>query len=116
MSQLPEFRKCRYDQVHGFASRAFYNARQSSSSRLVQLITYDDNHYRAIFRKDYFALPEGQTEPTRSQWNTLKRHMKRMDADLFVFKQHGEVPCGKSVSEAGTTCYYVDFGFFKYSN
>ena len=113
MSDLPEFRKRRYDKVHSFASRAFLNPRQSDASRLVQLITYEDNHYRAIFRKDYFALPEGQTEPTRSQWNTLKKHMKRLEADVFVFKQHGEVPCGGSVREPGAPCYYVDFGFFK---
>lgn len=116
MSDIPEFRRRRYDQVHSFASRTFYNPRQSESSRLVQLITYDDNHFRAIFRKDYFILAEGQTEPTKSQWNTLKKHMKRLDAEVFVFKHHGEVPCGSNVREAGVTCYYVDFGFFKYSD
>lgn len=115
MSELPEFRRRRYDLVHSFASRAFYNPRQSESSRLVQVITYDDNHFRAIFRKDYFVLAEGQTEPSRSQWNTLKKHMKRLDNDVFVFKQVGEVPCGGNVREPGATCYYVDFGFFKYS-
>lgn len=114
MSDIPEFRRRRYDHVHSFASRAFLNPRQASTSRLVQLIPYDDNHFRAIFRKDYFVLAEGQTEPTRSQWNTLKKHMKRMDQDVFIFKKHGEVPCGPNVREPGATCYYVDFGFFKY--
>ena len=82
----------------------------------MQVITYDDNHFRAIFRKDYFALAEGQTEPSRSQWNTLKKHMKRLDNDVFVFKNYGEAPCGANVREPGATCYYVDFGFFKYSD
>lgn len=86
-------------------ARALANERQSQVTQLVDLIAYEDGHYRAIFKPDYFVLTGDA--PTKSQWNTLKKHLKRIDDQVFIFKEHGDVPCGD-----GERCYYLDFGFF----
>src|SRR5688572_27277827 len=68
LKPLPQFHKRSFTYVHRFAARVLTNERQAETTRLVQLVTYLDGHYRAIFKPDYFALPEGQTEPSKSQW------------------------------------------------
>ncbi|MFO7320350.1 MAG: hypothetical protein DIU68_001340 [Chloroflexota bacterium] len=111
MKDLPAFQRRRFDQVHKYISRVLTNPRQASTTRLVKLLTYDDGHYRAIFRGDYFVLQEGATGPTKSQWSTLKKHMKRIAPEVFIFKEHGEIPCGPEVRDPSVRCYYIDFGF-----
>ena len=102
MSDLPDFDRTRdVDKVRGFARHAFT---RGSHSFFEDLQTYNDGHYRVLFDPSYFVLGEGQAQPSRSQWNTLKKHLKRMDRQLFVFKAHG-------FTEAGSA--YVDFGFFR---
>jgi hypothetical protein len=45
------------------------------------------------------------TEPSKSQWNGLKKRLKRMDQQVFIFKVHGH-------QRAGDQNYcYLDFGF-----
>ncbi|GAB4524627.1 MAG: hypothetical protein OHK0046_39600 [Anaerolineae bacterium] len=106
--ELPEFRKLPHDKVHSFASRVFKGGTGKSS--LVSLQVFEDRHYRAVFRSDYFTTQEGSTEPTKSQWNTLKKHMKRINRDVFIFKGHGEVES----PYPDVRYYYIDFGFFAY--
>jgi hypothetical protein len=108
MSDLPDFLPREYSAVHKFASRALTNPQRSPKTQLRELIAYEDGHYRALFSPDYFILPEGQAEPTKSQWNTFKKHLKRQDKRVFIFKAHGEADCG------GERCYYVDFGFLRW--
>ena len=56
------------------------------------------------------ACPQGDaTEPSKSQWSTLKKQLKRRDHQIFVFKEYGTVPCN---AETDATCLYLDFGFF----
>ena len=106
-SDLPKFRAKKYDEVHEFIANALMNRRVDAKTQLVELITYPDHHYRAIFKPGYFVLPEGQTEPTKSQWNSFKKHLKRIKHDVFVFKQHGTLNLPDS-----DPLYYIDFGFF----
>jgi hypothetical protein len=106
LKPLPQFHRRSFDRVHSYIARALTNERQAETTRLVQLIPYPDGHYRAVFRPDYFALPEGQTEPSKSQWNTLKKHMKRLEGDVFIFREHGKTECAP-----GERCYFVEFGF-----
>ena len=106
LKPLPQFHRRSFNYAQRYAARALTNERQANATRLVQLIPYPDGHYRAIFKQDYFVLPEGQAEPSKSQWNTLKKHMKRMESDVFIFREHGETDCAP-----GERCYYVDFGF-----
>lgn len=79
----------------------------SSRSYLRELVEYPDGHYRALFEAAYFVLPGGQSAPSKSQWNNLKKRMKRHEPLVFVFKEHGEV-----ADKDGRQCCYVDFGFF----
>jgi hypothetical protein len=104
---LPEFQKKSRGWVNAFISRAL-TPRGKGTSALKSLQEFDDGHYRAVFSKDYFVIQEGNDAPSKSQWNTLKKHLKRMERQLFIFKDHGEVECD------GETCYYIDFGFFAY--
>jgi Uma2 family endonuclease len=73
------------------------------AGQLKQLVSYDDGHFRAYFNPDYFT----GADPSKSQWNTLKKRMKRINPQVFVFKNHGE-----STGEEGERLLYVDFGFF----
>jgi hypothetical protein len=101
---LPEFKRRSRAAAQAFAAEIF------TSNHLRDLITFDDGHFRAVFSPEYFTLAEGREEPSKSQWNSLKKRMKRHDRMVFVFKEHGEVPCE---SPSGK-CYYIDFGFFAY--
>lgn len=110
---LPEFQTRKVHDVMPFITQIFGVA---GGSALLKLIPYDDGSFRAIFKSTFFALQEGQTEATKSQWSTLKKRMKRHDRRVFVFKEHGETNCedaGANVSPARDyRCYYLDFGFF----
>lgn len=103
MKELPDFRKVPFEVAHRTASRAL-TPPGTGHSALHKLIIHEDRHFRALFHANYFALPEGVTEPTKSQWNTLKKRFKRLDHDIFVFKEHGQ--------QDGM--YYIDFGYFAY--
>lgn len=105
MKALPEFKPHHRTSVLKYLDQVLTN-HESSASHLHNLIEYEDGHYRALFRPDYFVLAEGQTTPTKSQWNSLKKKMRRQNPALFVFKEHGEV------EDAGERYCYVDFGFF----
>jgi hypothetical protein len=99
VDELPRFRKMRFDTVHQFASHAISH---EGKSALKQLIPHDDHHFRALFSADYFMLGEDRPAPTRSQWSTLKKRLKRLRHDVFIFKDYGRQG----------DLYYVDFGFF----
>jgi len=101
---LPRFKQRPFDAVHKYAAGVL-TAPQRDKTSLRQLIPYGDGHYRAIFSLDYFTLAEGQAAPTRSQWGSLKKKLKRHDRRVFVFKDHGLITC------QGAPCGYVDFGF-----
>jgi hypothetical protein len=102
MSDLPRFQKRSKQTAQDYAARVFNHGDRPEDTTLKELIAFEDGHFRAIFRRDYFTLPEGQTEPSKSQWNTLKKRMRRMNRRVFVFKEYG-------TSEED---FYIDFGFF----
>lgn len=102
---LPQFARYDRDKVLKFAQQIFVRTSTSDDSFLVDLIEFQDGHYRAIFKAEYFVLAAHETEPTKSQWNTLKKKLKRHDPRIFIFKEHGykdEQHC------------YLDFGFFQH--
>lgn len=108
---LPEFQKHPREATIAFAKEIFSTGGTVHGSHFVRLIEYGDGHYRAVFRPSYFILPEGQHQPSKSQWNSLKKKIKRHNPRVFIFKEHGEIPCGTGDSQ-DERCYYVDFGFF----
>lgn len=77
----------------------------------VALEAFDDGHFRVIFRRSAFTLPDDSAEPSKSQWTTVRKRLKRRDRKVFVFREHGKLPC----PQADGDCYYLDFGFFRYS-
>ncbi len=95
---LPRFTQRKRDSVMAYVSRVL-TTRNIEATHLLKLIGFSDGHYRAIFRPDYFS----STPPSKSQWNTLKKKMKRHDRRVFVFKTHGQTDDQN---------YYIDFGFF----
>jgi hypothetical protein len=101
---LPEFEKRPKHEVLPYVKAIF-------TKSFVSLDEYDDGHFRVIFKPSYFVLAEGSDKPSKSQWGTLKKKMKRHHRGVFVFKETGTVECG---AEQGA-CYYVDFGFFMYA-
>lgn len=105
-SGLPQFARRKPEQVENWVRMALTNPRTADTSALRALIAHDDGHFRAIFSPAYFALADGASEPSKSQWNTLKKHLKRIEPRLFIFKEHG------AVEYEGEACLYLDFGFF----
>jgi hypothetical protein len=101
MSDLPLFDRSRsLEMVRSYLSRVF---KHGADGYLRDLLVFDDGHYRAVFDSFYFTIGEGRSEPSRSQWNTLKKHMRRLDRSVFIFKEYGFLDDGLA---------YVDFGFF----
>lgn len=109
---LPEFRKVK----RSYAAALVHGALSGpSGSALLQLIEFDDHHFRAIFDIKQFQLADGAQLPSKSQWNSLKKRLKRRDRSIFVFRQYGPIDCdsqGKKL--AASTCLYLDFGFLFY--
>jgi hypothetical protein len=111
--ELPDFAPRKLHMVMPYITKVLASP---SGSALLKLIPYEDGHYRAIFKSTYFALQPDATEPTKSQWSTLKKKMKRHDGRTFIFKAHGEIDCAAAAGNVGANrdyvCLYVDFGFF----
>lgn len=106
MKDLPTLKVRPRDQVMTLVQRVLMLDSHSDHSYLHELVAYDDGHYRVLFDPAYFVLQTGQTEPSKSQWSSLKKKLKRHDPSVFVFKEHGkQVIKGKSYA-------YLDFGFF----
>ena len=103
MSELPEFMKRPKAQVVPFLLGVL-------GAGFVEVKEFEDHHFRVVFKASVFTMQEGQSEPTNSQWSTLKKRMKRRDRRLFIFKQHGQVPCPPDKGEGPS--YYLDFGYF----
>ena len=107
MKDLPKFKPRHLDAVSSFVSDVLVNKQQGPDTCLRELITYQDGHYRAIFDLTYFQLGGGRVAPSKSQWSSLKKKLKRHDPRLFVFKE-----CGVLTSVKGEARGYLDFGFF----
>jgi hypothetical protein len=105
---LPEFEKRSKAKVVPLVTAIF-------SQHMIELVQHDDGHFRVVFTTGVFTMGEGQTEPTHSQWSTLKKRFKRRDKRLFIFKEHGRIAVdGKKGESATIPHYYLDFGFFLY--
>ncbi len=104
MRDLPPFKRRNRTEVAAFIAPLLISDQHPEVSALIDLLEYEDGHYRVLFRPSYFVLKEGQTTPTKSQWNSLKKKLKRHEATVFVFKDYGNV-------ETGEPQYYLDFGF-----
>jgi vancomycin permeability regulator SanA len=98
MTGLPTFRKVTLNKAARFAQQVF-------GDKLATVIAKENDSYRAVFAVNYFTLQPDADAPSKSQWNTLKKRMKRVNKGVFVFKAHGDT------THEGTPRYYVDFGF-----
>lgn len=94
---LPLFQKCEHETAKLFIS-GILSKSKDEDTHLVRLIAYSDGHFRAIFDASYF----GDESPSKSQWNTLKKKLKRHNRQVFVYREYGYV--GKGLC-------YLDFGF-----
>ncbi len=104
MKELPKFKVYRREDVIIFVERVFSHPNKPEESFFRYLVEYDDGHYGAEFSLDYFINPE---LPTKSQWNGLKKKMRRHNKRVFVFKEYKLVSCDDPRS-----CGFVEFGFF----
>ena len=106
-SDVPTFRRVK----RAYAARLIHSALTNERGpALLELIEYDDKHFRAVFASSYFQPAAGHGGPSKSQWNTLKKKLKRRDRSIFVFRAHGELD-GPAAASAGK--YFLDFGFMR---
>jgi len=107
--ELPKFQKVRRHFAADFINDALSGPRGAC---LIKLIEYDDHHFRALFRRSYFELIDGADMPSKSQWNTLKKKLKRRNRRVFVFRDYGSLACSEYASVGSDqVCLYLDFGF-----
>ena len=107
MKPLPTFKPRPRELVVEFITEVMTLGPSSDRSYVNALIEHGDGHYRVLFDPAYFVLPAGQSQPSKSQWNNLKKRMKRHEPLVFVFKEHGD-----AIGADGRQCCYLDFGFF----
>ncbi len=105
---LPQFRKVKRSYAASIAHGALSSSRGAA---LLQLLEFEDHHFRAVFELKHFELGEGNTLPSKSQWNSLKKRLKRRDRTIFIFRAYGEIDCGAPGKHLAATCLYIDFGF-----
>jgi len=111
-NDLPQFRKVKRSYAASLIHQALSGPRGAA---LLQLIEFEDNHFRAVFDISYFQLADGNILPSKSQWNSLKKRLKRRDRSIFIFREYGRIDCeaqGKHL--AANICLYIDFGFLLY--
>ncbi|MCY4064577.1 MAG: hypothetical protein OXG53_19605 [Chloroflexi bacterium] len=108
-NDLPRFRKVK----RRYAASIVHSALSGpQGSALLQLLEFDDGHFRAVFDSSYFQLVEGKDGPSKSQWNSLKKRLKRRDRSLFIFRQYGRIDCrDQGTTPSADTRLYIDFGF-----
>ena len=96
---LPNFRKSNFTYAEAYAERVF-------NEQLIVVQRMEPEHYfRAIFATAYFTIQPGNDTPSKSQWNTLKKRLKRINPTVFVLKEYG------TTDYNGTIHSYIDFGF-----
>lgn len=105
MKDLPEFQHRSQAVVAAFLEQALTHPNLPEKSYFRQLIPYEDGHFRVIFSLDYLGNVEN---PSKSQWNSLKKKLKRHDKRIFVLKEHGLMPCDSGEERCG----FVEFGYF----
>jgi len=106
--ELPEFKPVKEAYVRQFIHGVLVGVGGAS---LVKLTSYDDNHFRAVFKMSYFQLAEGSEMPSKSQWNTLKKKIKRRNHSVFIFRDYGQINCSEDDIAELSQCLYLDFGF-----
>ncbi len=107
MSSLPEFQRKPRAYAEHFI-RNVLTGHQVAKSTLLALQEQPGGYYRAVFSPLYFALAEDEMEPSKSQWSSLKKKLKRHNKAAFVLKEHG-----KTESTDGEPAYYILFGFLE---
>ncbi len=107
MKELPKFKLQREEDVVHFITQVLVHSNKPEKTYFRRLIEYEDGHYGAFFSLGYFVSTE---MPTKSQWNSLKKKLKRHDKHVFVFKNHSINSC--DAPNDMTPCGYFEFGFF----
>ena len=108
-TDLPTFRRVK----NTYASTVIHGVLSGPrGSALLELIEFEDHHFRAIFSARYFQIALGNDLPSKSQWNTLKKKLKRRNRSIFVFREHGEIDCDSiGAAQPERICLFLDFGF-----
>ena len=104
-SEIPTFRHVKRSYVARLIHSALSNERGSA---LLELIEFEDNHFRVVFAASYFQLAAGSDGPSKSQWNTLKKKLKRRDRSIFIYRAHGKL---QSAAAESDDKYFLDIGF-----
>lgn len=107
MKELPKFRREGRRTVEGLLTQVFTHPNEPDVSYFRGLVEYPDGHYAAVFSLGYFVDTD---VPSKSQWNSLKKKLRRHDRRIFVFKEQQIVLCGNF--DAAVRCGQMEFGFF----
>ncbi len=106
---LPRFRRVKRRYAASIVHSVLSNSRGAA---LLKLHEFDDGRFRAVFAASYFETGGELNLPSKSQWNTLKKKLKRRDRSIFVLRRYGEIGCEEAGAPARRSkCLFLEFGF-----
>lgn len=108
MKELPQFTKQSPERVKHFIAQVFTHPNAPEHTYFQELHEHEDKHFSVIFSLNYF---ENTTTPTKSQWNSLKKKLKRHDKRVFVFKDHVVIRCNEGAD--APQCGQIEFGYMR---
>jgi hypothetical protein len=95
---LPQFKETHKGYAIQYAQKVFGNA-------LIGVNRQGNGYFRVMFTQVYFTIQPGNDAPSKSQWGTLKKRMKRVNKGVFVLRKSG------TIQHEGKDVYFMDFGF-----
>ena len=108
-SELPPFRRVKRRYAASIIQSALSGPRGPA---VLKLEENETGRFRVIFSASFFQLAEGRAQPSKSQWNTLKKRLKRRDRTIFIFRDYGVLDCAEAgTKRRGEICLYLDFAF-----
>lgn len=102
---LPKFIPTSIDKADTYIRAVLKDNKTTDDDFVENLEMFEAGYFRVIFDGAYFN--RDYSPPSRSQWNTLKKKMKRHNPLVFIFKEYGTFEDGN---------YFLDFGFLSPRN
>ncbi len=109
MKDLPNFQRRSFEATFDFISAVLTTRDRPDDTLLVELIQYEDGHYRAVFDPVYFTLQPGRKRSRPGRSGTRSR--KSSNATTRRFSSSKNTARLPVKGPRGGRCYYLDFGF-----
>ncbi|MEL6272921.1 MAG: hypothetical protein AAFU54_31010 [Chloroflexota bacterium] len=97
---LPQFKETHKTYAVQFAQKIFGDS-------LIDVHRQGNGYFRVLFEQSHFTIQPGNDAPSKSQWSTLKKRMKRVNKGVFILRKSG------TTTHNDRDVFYMDFGFLE---